>query len=83
MSKYDTAMQKQSQANRLWNLSAMGFTFASMIIAGGLLGFGLSWVLDQPENKRVYIVLGTVLGIIIGMADFIRAARRAIREIDR
>ena len=61
----------------------MGFTFASMIVAGGLLGFGLSWVLDQPENKRVYIVLGTVLGIIIGMADFIRAARRAIREIDR
>jgi len=61
----------------------MGFTFASMIIAGGLLGFGLSWVLDQPENKRVFIVLGTVVGIIIGMADFIRAARRAIREIDR
>jgi len=83
MNKYDTAMQKQSQANRLWKLSAMGFTFASMIIAGGLLGFGLSWVLDQPENKRVFIVLGTVVGIIIGMADFIRAARRAIREIDR
>jgi len=61
----------------------MGFTFASMIVAGGLLGFGLSWVLDQPENKRVFIVLGTVVGIIIGMADFIRAARRAMREIDR
>ena len=83
MSKYDTSMQKQSQANRLWKLSAMGFTFASMIVAGGLLGFGLSWVLNQPENKRVFIVLGTVVGIIIGMADFIRAARRAIREIDR
>ena len=83
MSKYDTAMQKQSQAHRLWKLSAMGFTFASMIIAGGLLGFGLSWVLDQPENKRIFIVVGTVVGIIIGMADFIRAARRAIREIDR
>ena len=76
-------MQKQSHANKLWKLSAMGFTFASMIVAGGLLGFGLSWVLDQPENKRVFIVLGTVVGIIIGMADFIRAARRAIREIDR
>ena len=61
----------------------MGFTFASMIVAGGLLGFGLSWVLDQPENKRVFIVLGTVVGIIIGMVDFIRAARRAMREIDR
>ncbi len=60
----------------------MGFTFASMIVAGGLLGFGLSWVLDQPENKRVFIVLGTVVGIIIGMVDFLRAARRAMREID-
>ena len=83
MSKYDTAMQKKSQANSLWKLSAMGFTFASIIVAGGLLGFGLSWILDQPENKRVFIVLGTVVGIIIGMVDFIRAARRAIREIDR
>ena len=61
----------------------MGFTFASMIVAGGLLGFGLSWALGQPENKRIFIVMGTVVGIIIGMVDFIRAARRAMREMDR
>jgi len=53
-----------------------------MIIAGGLLGWGISWVLEQPQNKRLFIIIGTVTGIIIGMVDFIRAARRAIREID-
>ena len=75
-------MVKDSQIGRLWRLSAMGFTFASMIIAGGLLGWGISWVLEQPQNKRLFIIIGTVTGIIIGMVDFIRAARRAIREID-
>ena len=60
----------------------MGFSFASMIIAGGLIGWGISWGLEQPENKRLFIIIGTIIGIIIGMVDFIRAARRAIREID-
>ena len=76
-------MANDSQTGRLWRLSAMGFTFVSMIIAGGLLGWGISWVLEQPQNKRLFIIIGTVTGIIIGMVDFIRAARRAIREIDR
>ncbi len=75
-------MAKDSQTGGLWRLSAMGFTFVSMIIAGGLLGWGISWVLEQPENKRLFIIIGTIIGIIIGMVDFIRAARRAIREID-
>ncbi len=58
----------------------MGFTFVSMIIAGGLLGWGLSWVFGQSENERTFIVSGAVLGIIVGMVDFIRDALKAVHE---
>lgn len=70
----------KTQSSRLWKLSAMGFTFVSMIIAGGLIGWGLSWVFGQTEHERVFIVTGAVLGIIVGMVDFIRDALKAIKN---
>ena len=73
-------MAKNEQAGRLWKLSAMGFTFVSMIIAGGLLGWLLSWILGQSHNERTFIVYGAVVGIVYGMIDFIRDGLRAIRE---
>jgi|TARA_B100000959_G_C14899575_1_gene590300 F0F1-type ATP synthase assembly protein I len=75
-------MPKNEQANRLWRLSAMGFTFVSMIIAGGLLGWLLSWILGQPQHERTFIVSGAVFGIVYGMIDFIRSALRAVHEED-
>ena len=66
----------------------MGFTFVSMIIAGGLIGwllnrilgkFAISWL----AHERTFIIVGVIFGIIVGMADFIRTAKRAIREIDK
>jgi high-affinity Fe2+/Pb2+ permease len=73
-------MAKDEQTKRLWRLSAMGFTFVSMIIAGGLLGWFLSWILGQSSNERTFIVSGAVCGIIYGMIDFIRDSLRAVRE---
>ncbi len=70
----------QTQSSRLWKLSAMGFTFVSMIIAGGLIGWGLSWVFGQTEHERVFIVTGAVLGRIVGMVDFSRDALKAIKN---
>ncbi len=76
---YNLRMSK-TQSKRLWRLSAMGFTFVSMIIAGGLVGWGLSWVFGQTEHDRLFIVTGAVLGIIVGMVDFIRDALKAIKN---
>ncbi|MDP7008588.1 MAG: hypothetical protein QGI78_03355 [Phycisphaerales bacterium] len=70
------------QTSRLWKLSAMGFTFVSMIIAGGLIGWGLAWVFGQTEYERTYIVWGAVMGIVVGMVDFIRDAMKAIEAQD-
>ena len=73
-------MAKNTQANRLWKLSSMGFTFVSMIIAGGLLGWLASWLFGQSEHERTFIVIGAVVGIIVGMVDFIRDALQAVHE---
>ena len=37
---YNVSMANETQSRRLWRLSAMGFTFVSMIIAGGLTWLG-------------------------------------------
>ena len=81
-------MEEQSLTKSLWRLSAMGFTFASMIIAGGLLGWVLVWALSKYnaawlESEKTFIVGGVVFGIIIGMVDFIRTARLAMREMQQ
>ncbi|MBT5410286.1 MAG: hypothetical protein HOK75_08510 [Phycisphaerae bacterium] len=73
-------MAKETQSNRLWRLSSMGFTFVSMIIAGGLLGWVLAWMFGSVESERTYIVTGAVIGIVYGMVDFIRDALRAVKE---
>ena len=70
----------KTQAKRLWRLSAMGFTFVSMIVAGGLLGWGLSWAFGQSELERRYVITGAVIGIIVGMVDFIKDSLRAVYE---
>ncbi len=77
---YNSQMDKDSQSRRLWRLSAMGFTFVSMIIGGGLLGWAIAWVFGQTENDRTFIVTGAVLGIVVGMVDFIRDALKAVSE---
>jgi F0F1-type ATP synthase assembly protein I len=76
---YNLRMSK-TQSKRFWRLSAMGFTFVSMIIAGGLIGWGLSWVFGQAEHERTFIVAGAVIGIVVGMVDFIRDALKAIKN---
>jgi F0F1-type ATP synthase assembly protein I len=73
-------MEKDSQSRRLWRLSAMGFTFVSMIIGGGVLGWGLAWVFGQSANERTFIVVGAIVGIVVGMVDFIRDALKAVGE---
>ena len=73
-------MAKDAQSGRLWRLSSMGFTFVSMILAGGLLGWFVCWILGQASNERVFIVSGAVFGIVYGMIDFIRDALKAVNE---
>ena len=78
-------MEKEPASKRLWRLSAMGFTFISMVIAGGVIGLGIHWACglvfdDFSLGSKGFIVTGAVCGIIVGMVDFIRDAMRAVRD---
>mgnify|MGYP001231359797 FL=1 len=78
-------MEKEPASKRLWRLSAMGFTFISMVIAGGIIGLGIHWgcglVFDDFSlGSKGFIVAGAVCGIVVGMVDFIRDAMRAVKD---
>jgi len=65
---------------RLWKLSAMGFTMASEILAGLLLG----WLIDKwAGTDNIFLIVGTLMGIIVGMTSFIRTALKASRAAER
>ena len=78
-------MEKEPASKRLWRLSAMGFTFISMVIAGGVIGLGIHWVCgllfaDFALSSKGFIVTGAVCGIVVGMVDFIKDAMEAVRD---
>ena len=64
----------------LWKLSAMGFTMACEILAGLLLG----WLVDSwAGTDKVFLIIGTIMGIIVGMTGFIRTALKANKAANR
>ncbi|MCH2162997.1 MAG: AtpZ/AtpI family protein [Phycisphaerales bacterium] len=64
----------------LWKLSAMGFTMACEILAGLLPG----WLVDSwAGTDRIFLVIGTIMGVIVGMTGFIRTALKASRAAGR
>ena len=65
---------------RLWKLSAMGFTMASEILAGLVLG----WLVDKwVGTDKIFLIIGTVMGIIVGMTSFIRTALKASQAAEQ
>ncbi len=65
---------------RLWKLSAMGFTMACEIVAGLVLG----WLVDRwTGTDKVFLIIGTIMGILVGMTSFIRTAMKANKAASR
>ncbi|MDP7029342.1 MAG: AtpZ/AtpI family protein [Phycisphaerales bacterium] len=75
------SQQSPNEKNRLWRLSAMGFTLTTEVVAGVLLGWLADWAFGF---EKTFIVVGAILGVLVGMTGFIRSAmaenRRAARE---
>jgi F0F1-type ATP synthase assembly protein I len=79
-----TSPGQDAEARRLWRLAGMGFTLASEIAAGALIG----WLVDSLAGTRSrWIVVGTIAGVVVGLFTFIRQAlgegRKAAREGER
>lgn len=68
-------------SERIWRLAGMGATMASEIVAGALIGLALDeWVFDTGP---VLLIVGTILGVLVGMGTFIRKALRETRQAAR
>jgi F0F1-type ATP synthase assembly protein I len=64
----------QSALARVW---AIGLNFGLMVLAGGLLGWGA----DSLFNSKPWgVLVGLLLGLVVGFAQFIREALAANRR---
>lgn len=58
-------------------MSAMGFTLASEVAAGALLG----WLVDYLfKTDPVGVIVGSLAGMAVGMTTFIRSALEATKS---
>ena len=74
------ASRSNDETRRLWRLAGLGATLASEIVAGLLIG----WVLDKwLDTAPVCMVIGTVVGVLVGMTSFLRIALRESRQAGR
>jgi F0F1-type ATP synthase assembly protein I len=64
-------------SRRMWRMSAMGFTLASEVAAGALLG----WLVDYLfKTDPVGVIVGSLAGMAVGMTTFIRTALEATKD---
>ena len=72
--------QPQEEQARLMRLLGLGLTFSGELVAGLLIGWGLDELIG---TDRVFLVIGTIAGLLVGSIGFFRAARKANREAMR
>lgn len=59
---------------QLGRMFAIGTTFVSMVIAGGLLGWGVDYI---AKTKPWALLVGLLVGLVAGMVRFIKDAKAA------
>ncbi len=70
----------EAESQRLWRLAGMGVTMTSEILAGTLIG----WLLDRVlGTDPTLLIVGTVAGIVVGLATFLRRAMAESRQAGR
>lgn len=50
------------------------------IVAGILIGMFVDWLAD---TDRVFLIVGAIAGLVVGMTSFIRAAMKENRRLAR
>lgn len=63
-----------------WRMCALGMEVAAHVAAGAVLG----WLFDRWRGTgSTGVLVGSVIGIVVGLANLIRAALKLNRELDR
>ena len=69
--------QKNKTKAKLWTLTGMGVTFASEVLAGALIGWGI----DLYAKIRPWGLLsGCFFGILIASINFYKSAKAALNR---
>lgn len=73
------ADQRDARSNfaNLYRLATMGYELVLAIVVMGAIGYGLDWAIGR--TKPWLLVAGLFLGVIAGLARFMREARAAVR----
>lgn len=67
----------QAEQAKMMRLLGLGITFGSELIAGLAVG----WLLDTwLDTGHLFLIIGTLMGLIVGGIGFIRSAMKATRE---
>ena len=64
----------------IWRMASVGWTLVCEIIAGMVLGYGVDWL---AGTDRVFLVIGAIGGVLVGMTGFIRSALAENRRMER
>lgn len=64
----------------IWRTATMGWTLVCEIAAGILLGWGVDWL---AGTDKVFIIVGAIGGLTVGMTSFIRSAMAENRRLER
>ena len=71
------SLDSQENKTKLWGLTGMGITFASEVLAGALIGWGIDfYVKTSPWG----LLSGCFLGILIAGINFFKNAKTALKH---
>lgn len=63
-----------------WRMAGLAFEVSSMVLGGAALG----WLCDRWfESAPTGVLVGSLLGIVVGLWDLIRGGLKLNRELDR
>lgn len=70
----ETALERREREYRTgWRMFGYGWELISQMLAGLLLGWGVDWFF---ETKPWGIVVGTCVGLLVGLVTFVRRTIR-------
>lgn len=65
---------------RMFRLMGMGWTLVTEVAAGLLLGWGVDWIFGYD---KVFLIVGAIVGLLVGMFSFIRSAMAENRRLEQ
>lgn len=74
-------MQKRKSENNPWRAMGIAGAFAADLAICILLGYlGGRWLSNRMDGEKIYVALGALLGLIVGIASVIVLIRYYLKD---